>query len=189
MNCDRCSHQKAVVRITKINEDGSAYHLNLGQCDDCLKEIKYCHGPVSKSQGPVDELLKQLLKDQAAAPAEKTPAPSESDLVCLSCGLEFADYRSTGMLGCPACYDSFADMLMPDLKRYHGAAYHAGFDIAAQDGIDSLTTRLQAARDEMKDALEYEDYDRAAELRDEMERLQKAIAGHTPGVQQPSAQR
>ena len=55
-------------------------------------------------------------------------APGESDggTECSFCGLTFADFRRTGRLGCPHCYETFGDQLPRLLRRIHGGVKHVG---------------------------------------------------------------
>ena len=74
-------------------------------------------------------------------------------------------------MGCPSCYDAFAPVLVPLLEKVHGAAAHAGKApsgrrrvIESRKEIEELEARLAAA-------VEAEDYEAAAELRDTIRQL------------------
>jgi protein arginine kinase activator len=40
--------------------------------------------------------------------------------------MKLADFRGKGRLGCPRCYDTFRQELMPLLQRIHEAQSHRG---------------------------------------------------------------
>jgi protein-arginine kinase activator protein McsA len=57
------------------------------------------------------------------APALKGSAAS----ACPRCGLTFGQFRQSGLMGCPACYDAFEGPLGPLLQRAHeGGTHHSG---------------------------------------------------------------
>ena len=72
--------------------------------------------------------------------------------------------------GCPDCYSTFADILNPYVQKIHGATRHIGTAPAAPeqpkaDPVADLKAQLKAA-------VESEDYERAASLRDEIRRME-----------------
>ncbi|MBR5899913.1 MAG: hypothetical protein IKZ38_00795 [Clostridia bacterium] len=71
--------------------------------------------------------------------------------VCKRCGYSFADFKTTGLLGCPDCYKSFQAELMPTIKKIHSSTLHTGKS-PAYEGMDKelLTEykRLIAERQE-----------------------------------------
>lgn len=62
----------------------------------------------------------------------KPPAPGQAAgpvaaAACPSCGLTYAKFKESGLLGCPDCYAAFEPSLGPLLERAHeGGAHHAG---------------------------------------------------------------
>ena len=181
MKCERCGKEEAVVRITRISPDGHKTTINLGQCDECLAEMKYPLGLKAQSQ-PVDQMLKEILQ-QALVESKggqlaevKTP-----DLQCPSCGLELLAYRSTGMLGCPDCYDAFEEVLEPELQRYHHASRHGvSEEDARREELAMMAERLAVIRNELREAVEAEDFSQAAWLRDEAAQIEARLSGREP---------
>src|SRR5690606_11035078 len=119
------------------------------------------------------------------------PAPI-SGTVCRACSTTYAEFRQSGLLGCPECYRSFETQLGPLLERAHeGATHHVGkvpiraltrSRMAAQSGrgpgveavlgdAQARAERIKALRRQMEEAIQAEQYERAAELRDELRRL------------------
>ena len=46
---------------------------------------------------------------------------------CASCGISFGQFRQSGTLGCPDCYDAFEKQLAPLIERaQNGATHHRG---------------------------------------------------------------
>ncbi len=70
------------------------------------------------AEGQPDALLAVLAK---AAPAQRSSAR------CPGCLTAYSEFRASGRLGCPRCYDHFAPLLRGLLPRIHAGAYaHRG---------------------------------------------------------------
>lgn len=171
MKCEQCGKDDAVIKITRIEKDGRAYQVCL--CQSCAAEVSPYQKKAMEKQTSFDMLLKELLKQQKMESAQSGPGVAASVPPCPSCGLEYATYRATYMLGCPDCYDSFAEVLEPDLQRIHQATRHAAGEENVVSELVRIQERLQAMRDELSSAIEFEDYERAAYLRDEISKLEK----------------
>lgn len=87
---------------------------------------------------------------------------------CPTCGLTESELRRTGRVGCGGCYDQFADILTPYIRKLHGATTHVGASPAQkaeENPVERLKTRLN-------EAISAENYEEAARLRDEIRRLE-----------------
>lgn len=179
MKCERCGKDDAVVKLTRIERTGSTHQICL--CQVCAAEASPYQKKILQKKSSMDDILKELLKQQKLpATAAPTDTAEEAARVpatapCPHCGLEYASYRSTMMLGCPDCYEAFAEQLEPELQRYHRAAAHSAPGSEGPGMLADLQERLGVARSELKSAVEYEDYERAAFLRDEISRMEKQI--------------
>jgi protein arginine kinase activator len=71
--------------------------------------------------------------------------------------------RQTSRLGCPNDYEVFADYVGEMLERLHGHSKHVDWR------EDSLLDQLSA---EMEQAILAEDYEAAARLRDQIQKLE-----------------
>ena len=72
-------------------------------------------------------------------------------------------------MGCPDCYSTFADILNPYVEKIHGATQHIGAAPAAEQ---PKTDPIEALRAQLKTAVENEEYEQAARLRDEIRRME-----------------
>ena len=164
MVCDNCGSTEAVVHLTQIvNNQMSTHRL----CEKCAAE-KGLETTPEPSTFPLTDLLAQMGKE--AAP-ETEPAASQ----CSFCGLTFREFRESGRLGCPHCYETYASHLQRLLRRVHGSTQHVGKVYLPPDpSASDLERRLQALRRKLNRAVESEDFERAAELRDEIRSLEPA---------------
>ena len=181
MKCEKCGKDEAHIKLTRI-EGGQVFQIHL--CQSCAAEASPYQKKILQKQASIDTLLQELLKHQkvtlAGGAAEGEEAARIEVGPCPSCGLEYASYRSTFMLGCPDCYDTFAEVLEADLRKIHRATRHVGAGPNQDSELVDIQRRLEEMRDELRDAIEYEDFERAAFLRDEITKLEKQPIGKKP---------
>jgi protein arginine kinase activator len=180
MKCERCGKHDAAIKLTRIEKTGHAVQILL--CAACAAETSPFQKNILQKQASFDLLLKELLKQQGAGPEEEFEGEVPA---CTSCGLEFTAYRKTFMLGCPDCYDSFAEMLEADLQRLHRATRHLGEAPGGSGETLVLHEQIRNCREELKSAVEFEDYERAAFLRDEITRLEQKIQSTSAEARTP----
>ena len=162
--CDSCGSTEAVVHLTQIvNNQMSTHRL----CEKCAAEkgLESAPEPVNF---PLTDFLAQMGKDTMSG-ADVT------DANCSFCGLTFAEFRETGRLGCPHCYETYGPHLQKLLRRVHGGTQHVGKVYLPPDPSSSeLERRLDGLRRRLDRAVDSEDFERAAELRDEIRSLEPA---------------
>jgi len=160
MLCQQCNQNQATIHITKVI-NGQKSQMNL--CGECAKE----HGAFAL--GEISSLFSGLL----GGGGERVQGAS--GLRCSRCGLEFGQFKQTGMLGCAHCYADFRKHLQPVLQRIHGRLQHEGrIPVNAGEGLQ-LRRQIEAKRREMQAAIDREEFEQAAKLRDELRALQTTL--------------
>jgi protein arginine kinase activator len=164
MACDNCGSTDAVVHLTQIvNNQMSTHHL----CERCAAEKGVDSGPDTANL-PLMDVIAQMTEE---APADPQLAGTE----CSFCGLTFDGFRQTGRLGCPHCYETFAAHLPRLLRRIHGGAKHVGKVYLPPDPTATeMEKRLDGLRRRLERAVQSEDFERAAEIRDQIRALEPA---------------
>ena len=106
---------------------------------------------------------------------------STSDLTpCSSCGTGPSEIGQTGRVGCPECYRHFASRLTSYIRRVHGPAYHTGsIPTSASEQIQKRR-KLAELRQKLRGAVENQEFERCALLRDEI----KALSGEEDSHEQ-----
>jgi len=161
MLCDICGKNPATVHLTEIIE-GKTTEIHL--CEECAKKKTE---EVQKQFGMADflsELTDLDLDDKNSA----------SQILCSNCGLTYQQFKKTGKLGCYNCYSDFKKFLSPLLKKIHGTVYHKGktSNIDTQKDL-SAQGRINKLKESLARAVELEEYEEAARIRDQIKELQK----------------
>jgi protein arginine kinase activator len=158
--CESCKKAPATFHLTNLSPSGEKAEQHL--CDRCALE----KGLLQVSKPSSLELIDQFIK-------AATGKASAADLVCEQCGISYFEFRNQGLLGCPHDYDAFKDVLKPLLDRAHeGGDHHTGKTPRAA-GVRRVPQQdIQKLRRQLRDAVAGEDYERAAELRDRIQKLE-----------------
>lgn len=95
--------------------------------------------------------------------------PQTEDKTCPTCGLTLTNLCKSGKVGCADCYSAFEHVLLPYIKKTHGAAKHIS---AKQNTAKPDENPAETLRKQLQEAVSCEDYETAAKLRDEIRRLE-----------------
>jgi protein arginine kinase activator len=157
--CEVCKKQPATVHLTEITqEERHEVHV----CARCAEQ-KGLTGPSSMAPG---SFLGSLV-----SPPEPS-GPAARGAACPRCNITFGEFRAAGRLGCPHDYTVFRKRLLPFLERVHGAVQHVGKAPRGKAIPDvPRTERVRQLRQELKDAIGHEEYERAVRIRDELRTL------------------
>ena len=160
MQCEHCGKNEALFHVTKIvDTQMSSVHL----CEACAAEKGVGAGEGSAPFDLTDFLGK------VASGESTVPGP------CPFCGLGFEQFKKSGRLGCPQCYESFDAHLKRLLRRLHGSVQHLGKVYLPPDPTrEQQLERLAGLRRKLSRAVEAEDFERAAEIRDLIRELEGA---------------
>jgi protein arginine kinase activator len=150
--CDNCHKNPPEHLVTDVDKEGRKVEVRL--CVQCARDRGLLASEEkAKSVASLVEELKNRVEDD------------DRTLVCPQCRLSYADFKKTLRLGCEECYTAFSERLTPILKRIHNATRHAGHvPPAGRDATRDF--ELQRLRRELRKAIQDEDYERAASVRD-----------------------
>ena len=169
--CQRCS-KGATLHITELNEgDVKALHL----CEGCAQEYLTSVDPGDvEAELPFDEMPDG---EESETDEEAEEFDDAGVAACPNCGITFKEFRKQGRLGCPQDYLVFEEALAPLLENIHGDLDHVGKSPRrAPDGSDRQYELIRL-RTDLKTAVEAEDYEAAAEIRDRMGGIEKDLDG------------
>lgn len=165
MLCSLCQEREATVHLTQISGDQMQ---KVDLCEECAKK-KGVNDPTSFA-------LADMLLGLGAA-SEMAAATGKKSDACPTCGFTHADFKKTGRLGCPACYDHFSEGLETILRGMHKGVRHVG-KVPQRFRDTDRSGKLKALQQKLNKAIADENFERAAELRDEIKAL--TLRGASP---------
>lgn len=170
MLCQICNERPATVHITKVL-NGTKVELHM--CEECAREkegIDLTAGiPQFETSFSLPNILSGMMDFVNAGVVQHT---GQSQLRCKGCGMDYESFKKTGMLGCSQCYENFESRLEPLIKRIHGNAKHTGKVPKRTGGLVRVKRDIERLKYELNKAIENEEYEKAAELRDRIKALE-----------------
>lgn len=188
MLCE-CQQREATIHEVVIH-NGQKVERHL--CEQCA---------ASEGLGPSPQVpISQLISKYITGGSMEIPKVGSKDAkragdrvagpgACPECSTTFAQFKKHGLLGCPACYEHFDARLGPLVSRAHeGAERHIGkvpqrslSEIMSNPdpervervlgSMSETRKKLESVRERLSKAVDQEDYEQAAMLRDEMTRI------------------
>jgi len=158
MTCDVCKSNEASVFFTQIVE-GKMQKVNL--CETCAK--------AKGVDDPTGFALADLLLGLGAA--QEIERGSGSAQRCPACGFSQADFKKTGRLGCAQCYETFGEGLNSLLKAMHKGTHHTGKVPERISRQIERETALKTLQRDLQKAVADENYESAAQIRDQLRQL------------------
>lgn len=161
MVCDSCHKGDAVVQLVQVTEEGKR-HLHL--CEKCAA-AKGVETTPSTPKTPLHDFLMAVQQQMGTAAGDAAR--------CSFCSMTLRDFRTSGRLGCAYCYGAFESSLRDLLRRVHGHSRHVGvrYDPPAPDLMERAST-LTELRDRLRRAVDQEQFELAADLRDRIRVLE-----------------
>lgn len=171
MICQLCNKRPANVHVTKII-NGVKNELHI--CEQCAKEKEGLgisnEIPAFNTPFSLSNIIAGLMDFPGSS---ALPYTSTQEVKCSGCGLDYEVFKKTGRFGCSQCYVSFGDRLEPLFKRIHGNSQHTGKVPRRTGGIIRIKRDIDKLKYELKRAIENEEYEKAAELRDKIKTLEQ----------------
>ncbi len=184
MLCEECGSREASISISVIREgETSVRHL----CHECAQKLHavsglqirdilstILNGITVAARARIQENGEEKKEEEAAegpSPEPKTEvmlAENRVHVVCEHCGMPLKDFIRTGRLGCPQCYGAFREEIQPMMQQIHGQVQHAGRVPLQSEAAQRSRLLQEQLRRRMEQAVQMEDFETAAELRDQL---------------------
>ncbi len=173
MTCQDCKKNEAQVHFTQIVNNEK---MSLSLCKECASARGF-HSPLDNVPFPLAEILSSL----TSGLPEKAINKDLEKLKCESCSMTFGDFTRKGRFGCGECYRVFRPRLEGIMRKIHGASLHRG-NIPKYEGekMENLPVAIREGErleTELKKAIESEDFERAAEIRDKLRLMKEETDG------------
>lgn len=158
MMCDKCGKNPATTHVKTV-VNGKVEETNL--CTYCAAKEGYGNfGQLS-----LGNMLASMFGDSISSGRSTKKR-------CECCGSSFADIAQSGRVGCGECYSVFREELMPSLNRLHGKAFHVGKAPEQFTAPETKEDKIKKLKEELSAAIEKEEFEAAAELRDKIRALE-----------------
>ena len=162
IKCMICKEKEATVHFAEIT-NGKIKKMHL--CEECAKQ-KGIGVNISFS---VADLIAGLSPTAQAA---------EENLQCPGCGMHLQEFKTSGRLGCATCYDAFSKVLMHIIESVHKNTIHTGKmppELKVEEEAQNLRERIQVFQGQLAEAVDKEDYEKAARIRDKIKALKQRL--------------
>ncbi len=162
MKCEICGKRESVVHLQQaIGNETIDMHI----CEVCAHEKG-----ISKRSDRIELSLSQLLTGLLDLKGDKETETKTSE--CPICGMKVADFKKEGRLGCPDCYVSFVAEIRGVHKRLSGVTRHKGKLPQKLHTYKELLIDRERLRSQLMTAVDQEDYETAAVLRDQIREIE-----------------
>ena len=168
MKCDSCGKENANVHMTSIvNGVKEEHHY----CQQCANQKEQGTGSMFSSMFDDtffnNQFFANVMYPQSMLGNSKLSA-------CPQCGMTISAFNHQGRLGCDKCYEAFQQHLIPLIKRIQGSTSYEGR--LPQRGAEDLKVEqtIKQLRNDLIQAVKQEQFERAAQIRDEIKSLEQS---------------
>lgn len=160
MLCEKCGKNNATTHIRTV-VNGVITEKNL--CGYCAASEGYG----DMEYNGLTQMLSSMFGDVLSLNS------SHNDIHCECCGTTFSDIAESGKVGCPQCYTTFYNELLPYLKRVHGSTKHIGkIPNRAPLTVKNDEETVDGLRSKLNQLVREEKYEEAAVVRDKIKKLE-----------------
>jgi protein arginine kinase activator len=170
MTCDECGGDNPVVHLTVVeNNETQTLHL----CASCA-EARGVHGNPVPENFLLAGVLAQLGGEGAGEGTSRKGSPTTSQPACPFCGLTLAGVQGNGPTRMSPLLVHLRSPAPAPAEPGPGRLQHVGKVYLPPDpSASEREKRLEGLRRKLDRAVELEDFERAADLRDQIRTLRK----------------
>lgn len=106
MLCQYCGKNPASVTVGGLS---GGIHSEIALCTECARKLGFVN------------LFAEVFSFYKNEESKK-----EDTQRCKCCGASFSDILKWQKVGCPECYHTFYERLLPLIRQIHGSAFHRG---------------------------------------------------------------
>lgn len=167
MKCQKCGNNNANTHIkTIVNGEFREYDL----CSECAKKMGY-NNIFSDIDSEFSGFLGSFFGNALPARSQATH--------CDFCGSTYSDIVKTGQVGCANCYEVFESLLLPSIRKIHGNTTHCGKNSTSSQKLavkkqeeKTDKEKLAELKAELEKAINEQNFEYAAELRDKIKEME-----------------
>lgn len=165
MLCSECGKNNATVHYTQIvNGHKTESHL----CEECAKKHKTLFNNNLYNNFSMENFFSGMLNNAFGGYLSGGKG-------CEKCGTTFEQFRQMGKFGCSDCIDTFKQRLLPVIRNIQGYDTHRGKIPKKAEGRYKVEKEIEKLKSELKQYIEQEEYEKAAETRDKIRAIENGI--------------
>ncbi len=157
MLCKECGKNVASIHLTRIINNQK---IEENLCENCAKKYMVLNNPFT-----VQNIMSGFLSDYHKPEAQDS-------LSCPECHMTYDEFRKHGKFGCSHCYNAFRSRLSPLIRNIHGHDSHIGKIPDKYDDELKTGEELLILKNQLREAIELEEYEKAAEIRDKIKDME-----------------
>lgn len=169
MLCEKCNKNNANVHIIKV-VNGVKQEMNL--CEQCAKEnqnLTFTFDTTMVNPFNFQNLITGIMDYITETPNMNI----QNEIKCENCGTTYNEFKNIGILGCSECYKTFKNIINPMIKRVQRDIEHVG-KLPMKNGKELIEKKkLLKLKEELQQAILVEEYEKAAQIRDEIKKIQQ----------------
>ncbi len=177
MKCESCGQNEATVLYQEVSMEELRQKALSHICSECAQKYGLSVLKKESSKLSAEEILSGLIQRQKE--------DKDKDLKCPECDFTYGEFKKSGRVGCGNCYSAFSSQLEKLIDNIQRAVKHKGkipqkpkessglssrSDELLYSQIEQHILRLQ---DQLKEAVETQEFEKAALLRDTIAELKK----------------
>ncbi len=166
MLCEKCGQREATSHFKQtINGKTTVYHV-CAQCAEQMGLNNLFHG----FHFNIGDMFGGLLGSVSSG-----SAPSLERKVCPECHSDLKSISETGRMGCARCYTTFRNELLPTIEQLHGRVNHQGKLPRSAGEEARKKAQLNSLKKKLEEAIRTQDFEHAAQYRDEINAIEKGM--------------
>ena len=166
MLCEKCKKNQAIVHYTEII-NGKKREVNL--CNECASQEKEMNFNFD-----LPFSIKDIFSSLSYA-NKSDDFINAKQVTCPKCNSSYKRFRDIGRLGCNECYLTFKDQLIPMIQKIHGSTEHIGKVPKKAGAKLRIKNKIKNLRTELNKAIQTEEFEKAAQIRDKIKSLELDI--------------
>lgn len=190
MLCEKCKIREANIQVVEVVGGVKTEHFF---CAQCASEMDLTvSAPGFGKEMPLAKLLSNLLSQTMQSEKKDECA----NVVCPTCGTTYEQFIKDSKFGCADCYKVFDLLIGDNIKQLQGSGQHHGkhpkyisgdipqtvkedIEVSMNESapVNEYFDKLVELRTALHKAVEEEDFESAARLRDEIKETEEKAAG------------
>lgn len=173
MLCQNCKKNESSFSYMQV-VNGVVTKISI--CKECAKEKNINQIDININiPFSVKDLFASIIDANKIDKSKSENLEEKKEKTCPKCCSTYSRFQSMGKLGCETCYDTFKDELSPLIRRVQIRGEHIGKIPEYAEETLKIKREITQLKTDMKHAIQAEEFEIAAKLRDKIKLLEKEV--------------